>query len=358
MSDEELDLAVIGAGSWGTAIARLLAGRGHRVTLWARDPHLAREIDQKGENRRYLPGVSLPRQRLSSTRSLHDLAGKGAYFLAVPSFAMRKVARDLRAALGDEVRGADWISLTKGLEYAPSNRVERAAADEEESSGSGRAPRTMSRVLSEELATRRVFALSGPSFAMEVVRGFPTSVVLAGTDVARADRLQRAVMTERFRVYVGEDLLGVELGGATKNVIALAAGISDGLGFGDNAKGALVSRGLVEMTRLGMALGARKETFFGLAGLGDLVITCMSRKSRNHKVGVRIGSGEALDQIVAEMEMVAEGIYTARALHRFAKDAGIDLPITRAVHEVLYQGSDPVAKLTELMTREPKREEI
>jgi glycerol-3-phosphate dehydrogenase (NAD(P)+) len=338
MSPEELEIAVIGAGSWGTAMAVLLSRKSHRVTLWARDHQLAREIAKNHENPRYLPGIQLP--SIEVTADLDDLIGLGVFFLAVPSFAMRELARSLRVALGAQAEGAVWVSLTKGLEYESAGLV------------------TMSQVLKEELGSRLVFALSGPSFADEVARGFPTTVVLAGPDEKWASTMQRALMTERFRVYISDDLLGVELGGAIKNVIALAAGASDGLGFGVNAKGALVSRGLVEMTRLGVALGAKKETFFGLAGLGDLVITCMSDKSRNHRVGERIGQGETLEEILASMEMVAEGVYAARAIHRFAAEKGLDLPITKAVYEVLYEGADPNEKLTELMTREPKREEI
>ncbi|OGF54960.1 MAG: glycerol-3-phosphate dehydrogenase [Candidatus Fraserbacteria bacterium RBG_16_55_9] len=341
-SAETLDAAVIGAGSWGTAIARLLARKGHRVILWTRDPKLAYEINSQHENSRYLPGVSLPDQHFQASSRLVDIADRDAYFIAVPSFALRGVARQLKKTLGESAQQATWVSLTKGIEY---DRADQGLL-------------TMSQVLREELNSDRVFAMSGPSFAEEVARDYPTTVVLAGKSAHRAKRLQRVFMTERFRVYISEDRMGVELGGAIKNVIALAAGCSDGLGNGDNAKGALIARGLVEMTRLGIALGARKETFFGLAGLGDLVITCMSKRSRNRAVGERIGQGEALKEILVSMEMVAEGVYAVRAIHRFACERGIDLPITRAVYEVLYEGATPRKKLTELMTREPKREEI
>lgn len=336
-----MDVAVLGAGSWGTAMARLLVQRGHRVLLWARDPELARRIAKRRENPRYLPGFALPAE-LSLSGQLTEVGDRDAYFIAVPSFAVRPLARRLRAVLGEGVQRAPWVSLTKGLAYdAPRGALV-----------------TMSQVLEEELRSERVFALSGPSFAVEVAEGAPTTVVLAGRDLGEAERLQRAIMTERFRIYTSDDLLGVELGGASKNVIALAAGVSDGLGFGDNAKGALVSRGLVEMTRLGVALGAKKETFFGLAGLGDLVITCMSKKSRNHRVGERIGRGETLEAVQADMRMVAEGVYAVRAIHGYAQEERIDLPITRAVYEVLCEGASPMGKLTELMTREPKREEL
>jgi glycerol-3-phosphate dehydrogenase (NAD(P)+) len=334
--------AVIGAGSWGTAFASLLARVGHDVVLWARDPELAREIAATHENVRYLTGIPLPRENLTISADLRAVRNRDVIFLVVPSFAFREVARRLRETLGESALGRTYVSLTKGLEY---HRIER-----------GLIP--MTQVLREELGSEHVFALSGPSFADEVARDYPTTVVLAGRDLELAAELQRAMMTERFRVYISDDVAGVELGGAVKNVIALASGASDGLGFGVNAKGALVSRGLVEMTRLGVSLGARKETFFGLAGLGDLVITCMSSKSRNHTVGERIGRGESLDEILESMEMVAEGIYATKAIHRFAEEKGLDLPITKAVYEVLYEGAGPLEKLTELMTREPKREEI
>lgn len=337
-----LKVAVVGAGSWGTAMASLLARRGHRVVLWARDHNLAQQIASLRENPRYLPGRKLPAEGLQISSKLEDLKGREVYFLAVPSFALRELARRLRETLRGEAKRALWVSLTKGIEYKDPKR----------------GLLTMSQVLAEELQADKIFALSGPSFADEVACGFPTTVVLAGRELSLAESLQQALMTERFRVYTSDDLLGVELGGAVKNIIALAAGVSDGLGYGENAKGALVARGLVEMTRLGTLLGARKETFFGLAGLGDLVITCMSKKSRNHMVGERLGRGESLDDILADMEMVAEGVYTVKAVYHFARGRGIDLPITQAVYEVLYEGASPHRKLAELMTREPKREEI
>ena len=338
-----MKIGVIGAGSWGTAMARLLAQAGQDVTLWARDPELVATLASRRENPVYLPGATLP-DTLRFTGDWTELRGCELQVLAVPSFALRETLRGLSAALGTATETMTWVSLTKGLEY----RAETTTLA------------TMSEAIADELddSGDRILALSGPSFAVEVARGAPTTVVLAGADLSLAERIQTAFMTERFRVYTSPDLAGVELGGATKNVIALAAGVSDGLGHGDNAKGALVSRGLVEMTRLGTALGARKETFFGLAGLGDLVITCMSGKSRNHTVGERIGRGESLAAIQAEMRMVAEGVHAVRAIHAFAVERGVDLPITSAVHDVLYAGADPRAKLDELMTREPKRERI
>ncbi len=336
-----MDIGVVGAGSWGTAIARLLARKGHRVTLWARSPDAVEALSSRRENPTYLPGVALP-AAMQFTADLARLADAEVQVLAVPSFAMREITRQLRDVMGADGQRTTWVSLTKGLEFQSSAKTLT----------------TMSEVIREELASERVLALSGPNFAVEVAQEQPTTAVLAGLDLDLAASIQTAFMTERFRVYTSSDLRGVELGAATKNVIALAAGISDGLDHGDNAKGALVSRGLVEMTRLGESLGARKETFFGLAGLGDLVITCMSGKSRNHTVGERLGRGESLEGIQHEMRMVAEGVHAVRAIHAFAEARGLDLPITSAVHAVLYEGAHPRIKLDELMTREPKRERI
>lgn len=330
---------MLGGGGWGTAIARLLARKGHQTRLWVRDPELAREMAQERENKRYLPGVELP-ESLVIFSNFEEVADFGeALILAVPSFAMRELARRLAGLLPParvRAREPAFINLAKGLEQ-----------------GSGK---RMSEVLQEELGPRPIFTLSGPSHAEEVGRDFPTTVVIAGVDLELGRRLQEALMTERFRVYLSDDLVGVEYGGTVKNIIALAAGISDGLGYGDNAKGALIARGLVEMVRLAVRLGARKETLFGLSGLGDLVTTCTSQHSRNRMVGYRIGRGERLDAILAGMEMVAEGVYATKAVRELANRLGVEMPITEAVYAILYEGARPLEKLKELMTREPKME--
>lgn len=339
--DEVFDVSVIGAGSWGTAVANLLAEKGHHVTLWARNSALARTIDEQHSNSKYLRGVELS-PKLRATSSFADLVESEIYFVAIPSFALREILVQLKSTLVDPANQRIWISLTKGIEYGrQSDRLS-----------------TISELISEVLDTEKILSLSGPSFAVEVARGAPTTCVLAGTDLELARDLQRAFSTERFRIYTSNDLLGVELGGTIKNIIALAAGISDGLGFGDNAKGALISRGLVEMTRLGVHLGAQKDTFFGLAGLGDMVITAMSSKSRNHGVGERIGRGESLGEIISSMEMVAEGVYAVKAIYQYAQDHKLDLPITEGVYRVLYDNEKPLEILTELMGREPKEESI
>ncbi|MGQ9478122.1 MAG: NAD(P)H-dependent glycerol-3-phosphate dehydrogenase [Candidatus Bipolaricaulia bacterium] len=332
-----MDFLVLGGGGWGTAIARLLARKGHRTRLWVRDPLLAQKMAGERENKKYLPGVKLPESLMifSDLEGVKDF-GEGL-ILAVPSFAMRELARRLARLLPPaRGQGLALINLAKGLEQ-----------------GSGK---RMSEVLREELGPRPIFTLSGPSHAEEVGRDFPTTVVIAGEDLELGRQLQEALMTERFRVYLSDDLVGVEYGGTVKNIIALAAGISDGLGYGDNAKGALIARGLVEMVRLAVRLGAKKETLFGLSGLGDLVTTCTSQHSRNRLVGYRIGRGERLDAILAEMEMVAEGVYATRAVQELSRRLGVEMPITEAVYTILYEGAHPLEKLDELMTREPKME--
>ena len=335
-----MDFVVLGGGGWGTAIARLLARKGHHTRLWVRDPLLAKRIAEERENKKYLPGVELP-ESLEVFSNLKEVEGQGEVFLlAVPSFAMRELAGRLARLLSarDRDRGPTFINLAKGLEQASGKR--------------------MSEVLREELGPRPIFTLSGPCHAEEVGRDFPTTVVIAGEDLELGRRLQEALMTEWFRVYLSDDLKGVEYGGVVKNIIALAAGISDGLGYGDNAKGALISRGLVEMVRLAVRLGAKKETLFGLSGLGDLVTTCTSRHSRNRYVGYRLGRGEPLGRILSEMEMVAEGIYATKAVHELAQRLGVEMPITAAIYAILYEGVHPLEKLAELMTREPKMERI
>ncbi|MCR4405004.1 MAG: NAD(P)-dependent glycerol-3-phosphate dehydrogenase [Candidatus Acetothermia bacterium] len=333
-----MDFVVLGGGGWGTAIARLLARKGHRTSLWVRDPELARQLSAERENKKYLPEVELP-ESLEILSDLAQASGRGeAFLLAVPSFATRGLARQLAAIFSRRTSPLCLINLAKGIEQ-----------------GSGK---TMSEILREELGPRPIFTLSGPCHAEEVGRDFPTTVVIAGEDLELGRKLQEALMTERFRVYLSDDLKGVEYGGTVKNIIALAAGISDGLGYGDNAKGALIARGLVEMVRLAIRLGARKETLFGLSGLGDLVTTCTSRHSRNRLVGYRLGRGESLQQILNEMEMVAEGVYATDAVRQLARKLGVEMPITEAVYAILYEGARPLNKLTELMTREPKMETL
>ena len=326
-------ISVVGAGGWGTAFARLLARRGHEVALWARDPNRTLEIDRLRENRAYLPGVLLPRDGLRITSSLEEALAPQTVCWAVPSFALPEVLRAARPFLHER---KTFINLAKGLDPQTGGPLSsRIAAD---------------------VPARAVFALSGPCHAEEVGRDMPTAVVLAGTDSEIGRTLQIDLSTPRFRVYLSDDLRGVELCAAVKNVIALATGVSDGLGYGDNSRGALITRGLAEMTRFGRALGGNERTFYGLAGVGDLVTTCTSEHSRNRAVGLRLGRGEPLAEILAGMHMVAEGVYATRLVDRLAEERGIDMPITRAVLRLLDATAEPLSLVEEIMTRAPKRE--
>ncbi len=325
-------IAVAGAGSWGTALAAMLGATGHDVTLWARRPAHARELARARENARYLPGVRLTDGVRVSAR-VGDAAGAGILVMAVPTHAMRGTLR----RFADVARAADVVVNTaKGLEEGTRLR--------------------MSEVLAEEVEGTAVASLLGPSHAEEVGRGMPTSVVVASTDAEAAVRVQRALSGRTFRVYTNDDVVGVELATALKNVIAIAAGILDGLGYGDNTRAALVTRGLAEMTRLGTALGARATTFAGLAGVGDLVVTCLSRHSRNRRLGEAVGRGAALDEAVAALGMVAEGVRTTRVALELAADAGVEMPIAQTVHAVLFEGVDPREGIEALMQR-PLRDE-
>lgn len=325
--------AVLGAGGWGTAFSRFLANAGHETTLWVRSPDRAEIISRMRENEKYLPGVHLPLERLVVTHDLEQASRSDAFFLAVPSFAMAETCERVVPFLPQR---PVLVSLAKGLDRATRQ--------------------TMSDVLKARVPDSTVFALSGPSHAEEVGRDMPTAVVLAGEDQDLGRRLQRAIGTSRFRVYLSSDLHGVEVCAAVKNIIALATGISDGLGYGDNTRGALITRGLAEMVRFGRPLGVRDATFFGLSGLGDLVATCTSMHSRNRAVGVRLGRGERLDAILNDMVMVAEGVYATRIVRDMARAQKIEMPITEAVDRLLEGSADPLSLVDEIMTREPKVE--
>ena len=327
-------VAILGAGSWGTALAVLLAER--RPWLWEHRAERAAALMQSRRNARYLPETVLP----DSIRVTSDLAAVVAasdvLVLAVPSHAMRDVARQVhRAGLA---RNPIAINVAKGLELDTGKR--------------------MSEVLGEELqlSPRQIVSLVGPSHAEEVVRGMPTTVVVAGRDEQVLQRVQELFTTESVRVYTNPDLVGVELAVSLKNVIAIAAGVCDGLGFGDNSRGALFTRGLAEMTRLGIALGARAETFAGLAGLGDLVTTATSRHSRNRNLGEAIGRGRSLPEALTAIDQVAEGVRTTRAAMELSRQHGVEMPITSQVFQILFEGKDPRQALRDLMLRAPKPE--
>ena len=330
-------VAVVGAGSWGTSLAAVLAKNGHEVVLWAREPDVVQQITDGHENRRFLPGIRLP----DTLRVTGDLAA--AFSRAevavnvVPSQFAGRVMADAAPHVGE---GCQLVSASKGIETATLRRMDE--------------------VLLDALGERHMkgfTVLSGPSFAVEVAHEAPTAVVAASVDPDAAALVQRLFQNRYLRVYTNPDVVGVELGGALKNVIALAAGMSSGLGFGHNTLAALITRGLAEMARLGQAMGAQPTTFAGLAGMGDLVLTCTGELSRNRTVGVRLGRGESLASILEEMSAVAEGVKTAQAAHDLAQREGVEMPITSEVRAILVDGRDPCEALWSLMQRGPKPEE-
>ncbi len=327
-----MNIAVLGSGGWGTALALLLLKNGHQVTLWSYLKTESDTLKEKGENP-VLPGVPLP-DELELTADLDCAKGREMVVLATPSFAVRSTASKVAPILDE---GTVIVSVSKGIEESSSL--------------------TLTQVIAQATQDRfPIAALSGPSHAEEVARQIPTSVVVAAKDRAVAEKVQDVFMNPVFRVYTTDDVVGVELGAALKNIIALCAGICDGLGFGDNTKAALMTRGLSEMARLGEAMGGRRETFSGLAGVGDLMVTCTSEHSRNRRCGVLIGQGHLPQQAVREVGMVVEGYYAAAAAKALADKVGIDMPISQAVWRVLYRGKDPARAAMELMTREKKPE--
>jgi glycerol-3-phosphate dehydrogenase (NAD(P)+) len=324
-------VAVLGAGSFGTTLAIHLAGAGHRVRLWGRDAAAMAHMAQCRENVKFLAGIHLPPEVKVHAELEAALEGAEFHLFVVPSQALRSVAAGVAAS---GARGIP-VCASKGLELGTLRRL--------------------SEVLVETLGDPAPVTVTGPSHAEEVARGIPTTVVAASSDADRARAVQVLCSTTRFRVYTNDDVIGCEYGGALKNVIAIAAGVADGLGFGDNTKGALLTRGLAEMSRLGEVMGARRETFAGLTGMGDLIATAMSRHSRNRHVGERLGRGERLEQILGSMVMVAEGVTTARAARELGAKRGVELPITEQVC-ALFEGRDPQSALMALMTRDLKRE--
>ncbi len=325
-----MNVTVLGAGAWGTALAMLLHQSRRRVTLWGHDSQHLDDVRRTGRNDRYLPGIELPREWTLEPDLARAVTGAECVVVAVPSKAIRAVAKALR-----DHRGI-LVSVTKGIEYDTGL--------------------TMSGVLVEHAPQARVAALSGPSLALEVARGIPTAIVAAAGDLPTAQAVQQLFHCPTFRVYTSADLMGVELGGALKNVVAIAAGVGDGLGFGDNSKAALVTRGIVEMRRLGVAGGARAETFSGLSGLGDLTVTCYSRLSRNRALGERLGHGEKLETILKSSVTVAEGYPTARSASRLAQKLNVSTPIIDEVCAMLYEGKPPAQAVQDLMRRDSKAE--
>lgn len=330
-------MAVLGAGSWGTALAILLHGKGFDVRLWEFRPPAAERLRRERENKEFLPGAPLPEAIFIHHEAGLCLDRAEAVVLAIPS----QFVRSALGKIGETIPNrAVLINAAKGIEEGTLRRPSEVVED-----------------LIPGSFPNCYAALSGPSHAEEVSRGIPTSVVAASESLNTARAAQEIFSTARFRVYASEDLTGVELGGALKNVIAIATGICDGLGFGDNTKGALLTRGLAEMTRLGVKLGGQPRTFAGLSGMGDLITTCMSRHSRNRHVGEQVGKGKRLSDVLASMSMVAEGVRTCRSARDLALREGVPMPITEAVYAVLFEDKDPRQAVTELMTRDLKVED-
>jgi len=330
-SEARMKVTVLGAGAWGTALGKLLHESEHNITLWGHNPQHVEQIRRTGRNEPYLPGIELPRDwRLETdpTKAVHD---SECVVVAVPSKAFREVTRCLANFDGLAV------SVTKGIEH-----------------GTGL---TMSGILRQTAPRARIAALSGPTLALEVARGIPTAIVAASGDIQTAPKVQELFHRPAFRVYTSTDLLGVELGGALKNVIAIAAGVSDGLGFGDNSKAALITRANAEIRRLGEACGAQAETFSGLSGLGDLAVTCFSRLSRNRGFGERLGRGEKVPDILASMLNVAEGYPTARSAWQLARKVRRSTPIIDEVYAILYEQKNAAQALRDLISRESKAED-
>jgi len=328
-------VTVLGAGSWGSALGVLLANGGHAVRMWDADRAVLRDIRLNRRNARYLRDAELPESMDSADELPEALRGATLVVIAIPAAGVSDACGRAGSHIPADV---SVVSATKGLCPVTGRRMSEVISD------------------CAGVAAERVVALSGPNLALEVCAGVPTATVVSGPSRERMEEALRYFSGPRFRVYTNPDTVGVELGGALKNVIAIGAGINDGLGFGDNTKATVLTRGLAEMTRLGTALGARAETFRGLAGLGDLIATSVSAKSRNYRVGLGLGRGRALAEVLADLGQVAEGVSSAQAVLRVAAEQGVDVPICRAVHDVLFGGLDPREAVAGLMSREPKDE--
>jgi glycerol-3-phosphate dehydrogenase (NAD(P)+) len=336
-------VGVLGAGSWGTTLAILLANKKIKTILWARDQEFAKQIRKSRENKSYLPGIELPAALEITSDIAKAVSNKEVILFAVPSHGLREVAKQVSMVLNDFTQSPNLpyalVSASKGIE--------------------NRTLLTMTEIMKEVLPSRlsgRLAALSGPSFAQEVASSIPTAITMAASEYRLCIGLQDLFTTETFRVYTSLDLMGVQLGGALKNIMAIASGISDGMGFGTNTRAALITRGLAEMSRLGMRLGANPLTFAGLAGLGDLVLTCTGDLSRNRQVGLKLGQGQFIENILKEMSMIAEGVKTTSSVYALAEKYKVDMPITNQVYKVLYEGLDPKDAVNELLKRPPRQE--
>lgn len=328
-----MKVAVIGSGGWGTALAVMLRKNGNEVTLWSFEDKEYERLRNDRENRAFLPGVLFP-EGLVCTNDISVSKDAEIIVMAVPSFAVRETAKKLSPYISEK---HIIVNVAKGIEKDTSKRL--------------------SEIIEEEISSKcDVVVLSGPSHAEEVGRGVPTAIIATSRSQKAAETVQNVFMNDRFRIYITDDVVGVELGAALKNVMALAAGICDGLGLGDNSKAALMTRGLAETVRLGKALGGKEETFAGLAGLGDLIVTCMSMHSRNRRAGILMGQGVPADKALEKIGSVVEGYYATQSAMQLAKQVGIEMPITEQVWKILFEGADPKNALDILMTRNKKKE--
>jgi len=329
-----LKITVLGNGGWGTALAILLKNKGFDVSLWGAFKEDIEAIKKAGENKKFLPGFKIPKSIQLTSEIYTACEGANIITLAIPSRFLRDVITKNKTILKESQVG--FVSVVKGIEEKSLKR--------------------MSEIAREVLGDIEIAVLSGPSIAPEVSRGIPTAVVVASEDEIFARKVSDIFRAERFRVYTNKDVIGVELGGAFKNIIAIASGISDGLGFGANTKAAILTRGLIEMTRLGLAMGGSRDTFQGLSGLGDMITTCVSPEGRNHRFGEEIGKGNKPELLLNKSVMEIEGVWTSAAAAKLGKIHNIELPITQQVHAVLFENKSPLLAVNELMTREPKSE--
>ena len=327
------DISIIGAGSWGIALALLLHKNGHHITVWSIIQEEIDMLSKEHEHKEKLQGVKLPEDMEFTTDLEAAVKGKDILVLDVPSPFTRSTSHSMKEYVGE---GQVIVNVAKGIE-------EKSLL-------------TLSQIIEEEIPQAKVAVLSGPSHAEEVGRGIPTTIVVGAKEKTTAEWLQNIFMNEAFRVYISPDVLGIELGAALKNVVALAAGIADGLGYGDNTKAALITRGITEIARLGTAMGGRFETFCGLTGIGDLIVTCASMHSRNRRAGILIGKGYSMEEAMKEVKMVVEGVYSAKAAMALAKKYDVQIPIIEQVNAVLFDGKEAGAAVKELMIRDKKLE--
>jgi glycerol-3-phosphate dehydrogenase (NAD(P)+) len=331
--ENKKEISVLGTGGWGTALSIVLHNKGHNVTLWGSTPDYVEHLKKHRENKKYLKGIEIPSDLKITSDIAEAQIETDLIVIAIPTPYVRKTIKPFKDHC---LPGTPIVSVIKGIENETLMRG--------------------SEILRDVLGEQPIALLLGPSHAEEVARKLPTTVVIACNDIQVAKEIQDIFITERFRVYTNTDVIGVEIGTSVKNVIAIAAGICDGLGFGDNSKAALITRGLAEMTRLGVAMGGQRDTFSGLAGLGDLITTCVSPYGRNRLVGEQIAKGKKLSQILEEMDQVAEGILTTKSVCKLANKYNVEMPITKEIYNVLFEDKDPIKAVNELMVRKPKSE--